>query len=398
MLNRQIKNYLLARQYAAKHFQSDGVVASDLTYSKRNELRKSIRTKPDVDLNARSIEVAITRMAKDYSKYETDPRASEPWPEGVNIIAYSAQTAYLFHDTGRYYLCVPGKNDHLILPLVVSDDQYHQEALPNPEAAKDSGRRPGTALEDFGPSDFQGTAVGLGQCSVVKRGPREFELHLSVKREQKASRNVTTPRYIVGVDRGRNQLIYAALYDRKEDHVKQWVNVSGDEVENMMDQVADRIAECQQAGVLEEMDKLRRRRRRFKRQKDYEAANEIVDLAHEGLRGQSTLESYGVVIVLEYLSGMSRLGGYSAERRRFAEWSYYRQYLAIKNKAEPYDISIESVESAYTSRKCARCGVDGDETHRSGIHFECESCGYEIHADANAAVNIAKRYAESLEA
>jgi IS605 OrfB family transposase len=97
-----------------------------------------------------------------------------------------------------------------------------------------------------------------------------------------------------------------------------------------------------------------------------------------------------VVVALEDLWGMSNLGNYAVENRRFNEWSYYRLGQFVKQKANPYDIPVERVDAYNTSNDCSRCG-EGDSTRRNGVHFECETCGYEQHADANAAVNIAKR-------
>ena len=182
------------------------------------------------------------------------------------------------------------------------------------------------------------------------------------------------------MDRGRNELAYACLYDREVDTVVSWWNHSGDEVRHKMDGYADRIAEFQSAGVFDGMGSLRKRRLRYKRQLDYEIANKVVELARE---------RFGCAIAIESLSGMSRLGNYATENRRFSSWSYYRLGEYIEQKASPYDIPIVEVDPAYTSVTCSRCGERGT-THRRGVHFECESCGYEQHADANASVNIAK--------
>jgi IS605 OrfB family transposase len=151
-----------------------------------------------------------------------------------------------------------------------------------------------------------------------------------------------------------------------------------------MDQFSDRIREFQRAGVWERMEDARMRRFRYKRQIDYEVANAVVDLARERLDAG---------IVLEDLGGMSRLGGWKVENRRFNEWSYHRLEQYITQKAEPYDIPVQTVEPAYTSQECSRCG--SEETVRDGIYFECRECDYDQHADANAAVNIAKRAASS---
>jgi len=45
------------------------------------------------------------------------------------------------------------------------------------------------------------------------------------------------------------------------------------------------------------------------------------------------------------------------------------------------------IPPAYTSQKCSRCGHIHPD-NRKGIRFKCTSCGYEAHADINAACNI----------
>ena len=386
LLNRQMKHYLKVRQAAAEYFQQDGNSAADLTYSERNELRKTIQSRPDVNINAQSAQAAIVEVAQNYEEYEKAPNADAPWPEGADVVAYSAQRAYLFYDDG-WYLSLPAENGDLILPLMVSDDDYHQRVFPSPDAVPPQGRRPGVAFEDIPKRAFSGHTQKLGECQVVATDAG-FEVHLSVTFGRRVSRQSDDPRYVVGVDRGRNELVYAALYDRKRDHVDGWVNVNGSEIEHIMDELSERISDVQQAGALDDMLRLRTRRHRFKKQKDYEAANAVVDLARDA--GSGTLDSFGVVIVLENLEGMSNLGNYSVENRRFNEWTYYRQSEAITDKAEPFDIPVETIDPAHTSQVCSRCG--SEDTRRSGVHFECRACGYEQHADANAAVNIAKRY------
>lgn len=385
LVRRQMKHYLRARQAAAEYLARPENSARELTYSERNELRKRISRERQVDIAAQSMQAAIVEVAQNYGEFEKDARATEPQPEGATIVGYSAQTAYLFHD-GGWYLCVPAKNGDLILPLLVSEDGYHQEVLPDPESVPPTGRRPGVSFDDIPEAAFSSGVQKLGQSSLVETAGG-YELHLSVTRYRRASRDVEEPRYVVGVDRGRNELGYAALYDRAEDHVADWVNINGSPVEHTMDQLADRIAEVQEAGALDDMLRLRERRHKFKRQKDYELANAVVDLARQA--GAETLDSMGVTIALEDLAGMSNLGSYARENRRFNEWSYYRQQQAIQDKAEPFDIPVTTVDPANTSQHCSRCG--GDETRRSGVHFSCRSCGYEQHADANAAVNTAKR-------
>ena len=72
-------------------------------------------------------------------------------------------------------------------------------------------------------------------------------------------------------------------------------------------------------------------------------------------------------------------------------WYFDQLRRFITYKAEREGIRVESVDPAYTSQNCSRCGERGD---RDGDHFACSSCGYERHADLNAAANIAIREGE----
>jgi putative transposase len=42
------------------------------------------------------------------------------------------------------------------------------------------------------------------------------------------------------------------------------------------------------------------------------------------------------------------------------------------------------------SSSCRKCG-ETNPAMRDGDAFECWGCGYEVHADVNAAINIAQR-------
>jgi len=380
MLNRAMKDYRRAREQTCRYFKRNN--AFEFTYSERDELRKELGNHDRINLPSRVLYPAIATVEQNYKEYEKDGRASPPQANRTDTLALEGQNARIYHTEGRYYLNVSTGNGVVNLPLVVSNDDYHKERFPNPDTVPPAGRtRTGVQFADLEPEDFPGKTVKLSTSTLQKTGQRRFIANLVFQIEKRVDRpNDGTPRYLIGVDRGRNQLASAAVYDIEEDHVVDWWSRDGDEVQHYMDEFSNRIREFQQAGVWKQMEDARMRRFRYKEQADYEVANAIVNLARERLDAG---------IILEDLGGLSRLGSWKVENRRFAEWSYYRLEQYIQQKAEPYDIPVQTVEPAYTSRECSRCGTD--DTARDGIYFECRECNYEQHADANAAVNIAKR-------
>jgi len=73
------------------------------------------------------------------------------------------------------------------------------------------------------------------------------------------------------------------------------------------------------------------------------------------------------------------------------KWAFDRLYEYVEYKATEYGIDVAQVPPESTSRRCSDCGFTHPE-NRAGEDFECLKCGYENHADYNAAKNVGLRY------
>jgi putative transposase len=54
---------------------------------------------------------------------------------------------------------------------------------------------------------------------------------------------------------------------------------------------------------------------------------------------------------------------------------------------------VERVPAAYTSQRCSACGHVDAKSRESQARFACTACGHTLHADVNAAKNIAAGHA-----
>ncbi|AGB33712.1 MULTISPECIES: RNA-guided endonuclease InsQ/TnpB family protein [Halobacteriales] len=80
-----------------------------------------------------------------------------------------------------------------------------------------------------------------------------------------------------------------------------------------------------------------------------------------------------------------------ANGSKFQQWAYAKFVELVEYKVESTELFVDTVNPAYTSQRCSHCGFT-HEDNRDDKAFECQSCGYEVNADYNAAKNIANRY------
>lgn len=67
-------------------------------------------------------------------------------------------------------------------------------------------------------------------------------------------------------------------------------------------------------------------------------------------------------------------------------WYQFEVFLSYKLAATGGD--LVKVNPRNTSRKCSNCGSIDARNRENQANFRCVECGYEIHADHNAAINI----------
>jgi len=72
-------------------------------------------------------------------------------------------------------------------------------------------------------------------------------------------------------------------------------------------------------------------------------------------------------------------------------WAFRRLYGYVEYKALEQGVEVVQVDPRNTSNRCSTCGFTHPD-NRHGEEFACQQCGYENHADYNAAKNIGLQY------
>ena len=136
---------------------------------------------------------------------------------------------------------------------------------------------------------------------------------------------------------------------------------------------------------LEPLERLRKAEHNWVHTQNHLFSREVVNFA---------VQTHAATIRMEDLSGFGKDDdGNADEKKEFVlrNWSFYELQNMIAYKAAKYGIRVEKVKPAYTSKTCSWCGQIG---FRQGVTFICENpackqCGEKVHADYNAARNIA---------
>ncbi|MYF93163.1 MAG: IS200/IS605 family element transposase accessory protein TnpB [Gemmatimonadetes bacterium] len=124
------------------------------------------------------------------------------------------------------------------------------------------------------------------------------------------------------------------------------------------------------------------REARFRRNTNHCISKQLVAKAKDTTGG----------IALEDLKGIrKRIRFRKPQRVRIAGWGFdqLRQFIAYK--AQQAGVKLMLVDPKHTSQMCSQCGHIERANRSSQSKFRCKQCGYQAHADYNAARNIRAR-------
>lgn len=75
---------------------------------------------------------------------------------------------------------------------------------------------------------------------------------------------------------------------------------------------------------------------------------------------------------------------------KLQRWTYPLVLKRLTNRCERAGVLLLFIDPRYTSQTCSACGIR-DKLSRKGERFTCRTCGFEIDADHNGAINIRQK-------
>ena len=171
---------------------------------------------------------------------------------------------------------------------------------------------------------------------------------------------------VLGVDLGIKYPAYMCLNDDtyKREHLG-----SADDFIRIREQMQSRRKK------LQALDKLKEKERNFAKTYNHMISKNVVEFAKKNK--------------CEYIH-LEKLSKEGFEDSILRNWSYYELQNMIEYKSEREGIKVRYVNPAYTSQTCSRCTNTDKENRQTQEKFKCTKCGFELNADHNAAINIAR--------
>lgn len=218
--------------------------------------------------------------------------------------------------------------------------------------------------------DYQRTALAgrrPASATVIRRG-RSWAIHIVIE-EDDAPRREGPP---IGVDLGLRNTAATSLGTLHEGTGRQRFKPERQRIRSSLQSKGTR-------GAKRVLKRLAGAEQRRIRHENHVLSKRIVDEA---------VKARGGLIRLERLTGIrQRTRVWNQHSNRLvAGWSFGQLQSFIAYKAARAGLAVEYVEPAHTSQACSVCGALGE---RRGDIFRCTACGLEVHADLNAARNIA---------
>lgn len=214
----------------------------------------------------------------------------------------------------------------------------------------------------------------ISDFEIVKRDGK-FYAHISIVREVQA-RPVKSVR---GIDLGINRAVATVLLPKGGEPLEElWTDGERKKQIKKFDEV---VAELQQGKRWTKLRRLRYKRTNIARYHDWLLANRVAS------------NSDGCIVAIgrtDYKRRMFKGDGDKQLRKRVHRWAYARATRFITLKCAERGIHAVTIEEAWTSRICHRCGSTNTERPTQEL-FHCKDCNLKYDADLNSAHNIASR-------
>lgn len=97
------------------------------------------------------------------------------------------------------------------------------------------------------------------------------------------------------------------------------------------------------------------------------------------------------IVALEDLKASSMVRANRGLAKSIHEQGWHGFEWKLAYKLEERGGTLVKINPAYTSQECSACGVIDKRSRESQARFACRHCGFEGHADTNAALNILRR-------
>ena len=222
----------------------------------------------------------------------------------------------------------------------------------------------------------------VGQSSLQFDRNNNLILNLNLDIPYKPKTEVVEGRTL-GVDLGIKYPAYMCLNDDtyKREHIG-----SIDDFLRIREQMQDRRRKLQhdlkfikggkgRNKKMQALDRLRDKEKNFATTYNHMISKNVVEFAKKNQ--------------CEYIN-MEKLTKDGFNNAILRNWSYYQLQQYIEYKAEREGIKVRYIDPAYTSQTCARCGHIDKENRQTQEKFKCTECGFELNADHNASINIAR--------
>jgi putative transposase len=123
-------------------------------------------------------------------------------------------------------------------------------------------------------------------------------------------------------------------------------------------------------------------------------ANQLHDLFHQISRkviNYCLVQNIDTVVIGYNAHWKQRCNLGYRTNQSFVQIPFLEFIQMLEYKAKLVGISVIRVNEAYTSQKCSKCKYISKKNRKSRGWFCCQSCGMQVNADYNAALNILQR-------